>query len=138
MPALNIFMRFLHMISAILLLGGAFAWRFAEVPAERALAPDLRGRFGNAMAAAWRPFVVAAVAGLLISGIWNFLQKTGLTPVYHAIFGIKVLLALDVFAASILAVRAVNPKRSRQWMHVAAAGIAIVILSAILRSLSLH
>jgi hypothetical protein len=133
MAALNIFMRFLHIISAITLLGGVLAWRFAAIPATAALAIETRDKVGNALAAAWRPFVIFAVAGLLVSGTYNFLAKTNLPPAYHAIFGIKVLLALHVFAVAILAARPNNAKRSRQLTGVAASGVTIVILSAVLR-----
>jgi hypothetical protein len=133
MPALNIFMRFLHIVSAITLLGGVLAWRFAAIPATAALASETRDKVGNAIAAAWRPFVLFAIAGLLISGTWNFLHKTGLTPAYHAVFGIKILLALHVFAAAFLAARPGNPKRARQLTGVAISGVVIVILSAVLR-----
>lgn len=132
-----IFFRALHVLSAITLLGGVMAWRFAAIPAESALAGDIRAKVGNAAAAAWRPWVLAAVAGLLISGTYNFLHKTGLTPVYHAIFGIKILLALHVFAAAILAARPDNPRRARQLTGVVVSGIIIVILSAVLRGLTL-
>ena len=136
MPALNIFMRFLHIISAITLLGGALAWRFAAIPATAALASETRDKVGNALAAAWRPFVILAIAGLLISGTYNFINKTGLTPAYHAVFGMKFLLALHVFAAVYLAGRPDNAKRARQLTGVAISGSAIVILSAVLRWLS--
>jgi hypothetical protein len=133
MPALNVFMRFLHIVSAITLVGGVLAWRFAAIPATAALASETREKVGNAIAAAWRPFVIFAIAGLLISGTWNFLHKTGLTPAYHAVFGIKILLALHVFAAAFLAARPDNPKRARQLTGVAVSGVVIVILSAVLR-----
>jgi uncharacterized membrane protein len=136
MPALNIFMRFLHIVSAITLLGGVLAWRFAAIPATAALASETRTKVGDAIAVAWRPFVLSAIAGLLISGIYNFLNKTGLTPAWHAVFGIKILLALHVFAAAFLAARPENPKRARQLTGVAISGVIIVVLSAVLRWLS--
>ena len=76
MDALNIFMRFLHILSAIALAGGALAWRFAVIPATEPLSSDTRGKVGDAIARAWRPFVLTAIAGLLISGTYNFLRKT--------------------------------------------------------------
>jgi uncharacterized membrane protein len=136
MPALNIFMRFLHIVSAITLLGGVLAWRFAAIPATAALASETRTKVGDAIAVAWRPFVLSAIAGLLISGIYNFLNKTGLTPAWHAVFGIKILLALHVFAAAFLAARPENPKRARQLTGVAISGVIIVVVSAVLRWLS--
>ena len=130
-------MRFLHIVSAITLVGGALTWRYAAIPAMAPLAEDTRSKLGNAIAAAWRPFVLSAIAGALISGIFNFLRKTGLTPAYHAVFGIKILLALHVFAVLFIATRANNPKRSRQLTGVAISGVIIVILSAVLRWLTL-
>lgn len=133
-----VFFRVLHIFSAITLLGGVLAWRFAAIPAESALADETRAKQANATAVAWRPWLVFAVVGLIVSGIWNFLHKTGLTPVYHAIFGIKVLLALHVFAAATLAARPGNARRSRQLTGVVVSGIIIIILSAILRGLTLR
>lgn len=141
MPALSvvpIFFRVLHILSAVTLLGGAIAWRFAAMPAEGALAADARSKVANAAAAAWRPWVITAVLCLVASGIYNFLHKTGVTPVYHAIFGIKVLLALDVIAALILATRPNDEKRSRKLTRVVIEGFVIVILSAVLRALTLR
>src|ERR1700722_15879840 len=103
MDVLTIFMRFLHIVSAITLVGGALTWRYAAIPATAPLAEDTRSKLGDAMAAAWRPFVLSAIAGILISGIFNFLRKTGLTPAYHAVFGIKMLLVLHVFAVLFIA-----------------------------------
>jgi hypothetical protein len=133
-----VFFRALHIFCAITLLGGVMAWRFAAITAESTLANETRAKLGNATAAAWRPWVLTAVAGLIISGVYNLLHKTGLAPAYHAIFGIKVLLALHVFAAAILAARPDNPRRSRQLTGVVVSGIIIVILSAILRGLTLR
>jgi uncharacterized membrane protein len=136
MPALNILMRFIHIFSAITLLGGVLAWRFGAIPALAPLGEEMRSKADRAIAAAWRPFVFSAVAGLLISGTYNFLNKTGLTPAYHAVIGIKFLLALHVFAAAILACRPQNAKRARQLTGVAISGVVIVILSAVLRWIS--
>lgn len=133
MPVLNVFMRFLHIVSAITLVGGVLAWRFAAIPATTALASDVRAKVGDALAAAWRPYVILAVAGLLISGVYNFLGKTGLTPAYHAVIGVKFLLALHVFAVAILAARPNNAARARQLTGVAISGVTIVALSAVLR-----
>jgi hypothetical protein len=137
MPALTIFMRFLHIVSAIALVGGALAWRCAAIPAIAPLAAETRGKIGDAIAAAWRPFAIFGIFGILISGTYNFLHKTGLTPAYHAIFGIKVLLALHVFAALFLATNPHNAKRSRQLSGVLISGVVIVILSAVLRWLTM-
>ena len=136
MTALAIFFRALHILSAITLLGGAIAWRMAVVRAEAPLALETQKKFDASVASAWRPWALAAIAGLLASGIYNFLNKTGLTTAYHAIFGVKVLLALDIFAAVILATRPDNARRARKLLRVTISGAAIVILSAVLRAIT--
>jgi len=138
MPALTILMRVLHIVSAITIVGGVLAWRFALIPSTEPLAPETRGKVGDAVAAAWRPWGLAAVAGILVSGIFNFLNKTGLTPAYHAIFGIKILLVLHVLAVVVIATKPGNTRRARQLTGVAISGILIVILSAVLRWLTTH
>lgn len=138
MAALSIFMRFLHIVSAVTLVGGALAWRFAAIPASETLNSETRTKVGDAVAAAWRPFVLFGICGLLLSGTYNFLHKTGLTPAYHAIFGIKFLLALHVFAATFIATRPGNARRARQLTGVAVTGVLIVVLSAVLRWLTIQ
>ena len=133
MPALTILMRFLHILSAVTLVGGALAWRFGVIPALTSLSADTQGKVDRAIAAAWRPFVFAAIAGVLVSGIYNLLNKTGLTPAYHEVIGVKFLLVLHVFAVMVLVCRPDNAKRARQLTGVAVSGVTIVILSAVLR-----
>jgi uncharacterized membrane protein len=137
MDALNIIMRFLHILSAVVLAGGALTWRFAVIPSTETLNAETRGKVGDAIARAWRPFVLSAIAGILISGTYNFLRKTNLPPAYHAVFGIKVLLALHVFAVLILATKPGNTKRARQLTGVAISAVAVVLLSAVLRWLTI-
>jgi len=132
LDVLNIFMRFLHILSAIALAGGALAWRFLAIPATEPLPDDTRRKVGDAMARAWRPFVILASAGILISGTYNFLRKKGLPPAYHAVFGIKVLLDLHVIAVLVIATKRGNDKRARQLTGVVFSAVLIVILSAVL------
>jgi uncharacterized membrane protein len=129
-------MRLLHILSAVVLAGGALAWRFAAIPATEPLADDTRRKVGDAMARAWRPFVVFGVGGILLSGTYNFLRKKGLTPAYHAVFGIKFLLALHVVAVLMMASAPANDKRKRQLTGVVFSAVLIVILSAVLRWLT--
>lgn len=138
MDLLNIAMRALHILSALTLLGGALAWRFGAIPAAAALAEETRAKVGDALAAAWRPWVLASIAGLLVSGTYNFLHKTNLPPAYHMVFGIKVLLALHVFAVAFLAAKQGNARRGRMLTGLAASGVLIVILSAVLRWLTIR
>jgi hypothetical protein len=113
---LPIAMRWLHIASVIVLLGGVFYARFA--------AGDLAPKF--------KPLAYAAIGGILVSGLYNFLAKSGLSSTYHMWFGIKVLLALHIFAVVIL-------YRGKQRLLTGAVitGALIVAISGYLRWMSL-
>jgi hypothetical protein len=57
----------------------------------------------------------------------------GHTKLYHAVFGIKLLLALHVFAVSILIVQPNNPRRTRMATGTMISGLVILLISAWLR-----
>lgn len=136
MNEINVVMRFLHIISAVALLGGVIAWRFAVIPATEPLTADMRSKIGNAVAAAWRPVFFVSAGGLLLSGIFNYVNKGNVPAAWHAFIGVKFLLVLHVLAVGFLATMPNNEKRSRQLTGVVISGVVIVILGAILRSLS--
>ena len=106
------------------------------IPATAPLGDDMRTRIGNAIAAAWRPVFFTAVGGILLSGIYNYMNKTGMPPAWHAVIGVKFLLVLHVFAVGFLVTGPNNAKRSRQLTGIVISGVVIVALSAVLRSLS--
>ncbi|HVY93547.1 MAG TPA: hypothetical protein VHA14_12385 [Bryobacteraceae bacterium] len=133
MDYISLFMLSLHIVSAVTLVGGAIAWRFASLPGLQLLDPAVRTKVENAAAAAWRPVVFGAIAGVLVSGIYNFMHRPVKTPAFHMLFGIKMLLALHVFAVWGLAAKPDNAKRSRQLTGVVISGILILIISAAFR-----
>jgi hypothetical protein len=83
---LPITMRWMHLFSIAILIGGVFYSRFAA----------------SEMAAGFKPIAYVAIGAILVSGLYLFLSKPSYPPHYQMWFGIKVLLALDVFAAVIL------------------------------------
>lgn len=133
---LNVLARWIHISSAITLIGGILYARLVTAPAMRVLTPETSEKLGEAMAARYRPLLYTAIAGLLLSGTYNLLNKTGATPLYHAIIGIKMLLALHVFAVGFLSVQPGNKRRVRQMTGLIASGLTIVVLSAVLRRIS--
>jgi hypothetical protein len=114
---LPIAMRWLHIASVIVLLGGVFYARFAA----------------REMAVGFKPMAYAAIGGILVSGTYNFLNKSFYPPHYHMWFGIKVLLALHVFAAVAL----YRKEKLRALTGVVISGAAIVAISGYLRWISL-
>jgi uncharacterized membrane protein len=120
--------RAIHILSAISLLGGVIYARFAVYP-------DL----SEQQAARSRPLILGSVIGLLATGLYNLITKTSIPPGYHMIFGIKMLLALHIFAVGFLLTKpGVDPAKRARWMTgIVGSGVVIVLLSAYLRSISL-
>jgi putative copper export protein len=126
---LNVTMRWLHISSMTVLVGGLlFLWIGFDEGDTTA---------SSKAAAGIRPLFLTAMGLVLLSGIYNFLNKKGLTPAYHAVIGIKFLLVLHVLVAGFLATRASNPKRRRQAAGAAITGFIILALSAVLRRLTM-
>ncbi len=123
-------LRWLHIASMTTLLGGIVFWRLVLA---RAGVDDTRGAFTERIAAAFRPLVFAAMTGLIISGLINYLSAPGHTKFYHMLLGIKMLLALHVFAVSILIVQPNNPRRTRMATGTMISGLIILLISAWLR-----
>lgn len=133
MDYLSLIMLALHVICAATLIGGALAWRFAAIPSIQLLEDGARTKVGNAIARAWRPVAIGSIVGLLLTGAYNLHRRPAQTEQFHILFGIKMLLALHVFAVTMLATRPDNARRSRQLTGVAISGIAILIISAAFR-----
>ena len=112
---LPVFFRWLHFASMAVLLGGVF---YAV-----AIAGDLAPGF--------KRVAYVAISAILLSGIANFLRRSFFPPHYHIWFGIKVLLALHIFAAILM----YRGKR-RALIGVLASGAVVLAISAYLRFLS--
>ena len=123
-------LRWLHIASMAALLGGMIFWRLVLV---RAVSEGDRGAFAERAAAAFRPLVLVSICGLVFSGFINYLTAPGHTKFYHMLLGIKLLLALHVFAVSILMVQPNNPRRTRMATGVMISGLIILVISAWLR-----
>jgi putative copper export protein len=121
-------LRWLHIASMAALLGGMIFWRVAVTHAA-----DTRGPLAEKLAAAFRPLVFASIGGLVISGTINLLSAPGHSRLYHIMFGIKLLLALHVFAAAIVMVRPDHPRRNRNAAGIVVSGLVILLISAWLR-----
>lgn len=115
---LPVFMRFLHIASVIVLLGGVFYARFAA----------------GEMSPRYRPVIFTVIGTILVSGIYNFVSKSSYPDHYQIWFGIKMLLVLHVFAAAVL----YRKGKERALTGIVISGAVIVALSSYLRYISLQ
>jgi uncharacterized membrane protein len=134
--AITTLARWLHLSSVVTLIGGILYARFVMNPASSTLSPDARAGLDNDAARRFRPLVLAAITLLVLSGVCNFLIKRPQTALYHALFGVKILLVLHVFAIAILASSPNNPRRARQMFGAAISGIVIILISAYLKGIA--
>lgn len=130
---LLVIMRWIHIASMATLIGGILYGRLVMARAIATLAPDARESMSETSAALFRPFALAAIIGLVFSGTINLLTTTGHRPIYHALLGVKLLLALHVFAVTILIVQPRNPRRVRMMTGTLISGLIILAISAWLR-----
>lgn len=131
--ALFVLMRWLHLTSMATLVGGMLFGRFVMISSEDILAPDARDTLGARAARAYRPLVLAAVMGLIVSGTYNLLTNPGHTPTYHILLGVKLLLVMHVFAVAFLVTQPKNPHRARLMAGTVVSGLIIIAISAYLR-----
>jgi len=130
---LFVLMRWVHFSSMAALIGGLLYGRMVMTPAVGSVAPESSEALAGKAAGAFRPLVLAAICGLIISGLYNILTNPGHTPTYHMLLGVKLLLALHVFAVAILVTAPHNPRRARMMTGAIVSGLIVVAIAAYLR-----
>ena len=143
---LAILMRWAHIFSAITAVGGIFFIFFMLTPIAARTLPDHQPEILRAaLMRRWRMVVHTTILLFLISGFYNYLFVTRLLhqgqPIYHALWGVKVLLSLGIFA---LAVGLSSGKSWSERMRKNAStwtalliglAVAVVLISGVLKSL---
>jgi uncharacterized membrane protein len=138
LEVLEVLMRWAHVASAVALLGGFAFARLVVAPSLADTPSEDRAESWRTLVARFRPLIYAGVAGLLVSGVYQIARHPGHTPLYHAVLGVKLLLAAHVFAAALLIARAAagkvdSAKVVRQMTGIAASGFTILLIAAFLR-----
>lgn len=129
--------RWLHVLSAIVMAGGTIFMRFALIPALGASTPEMRQEVQTSVLNRWRLYVHATITVLIVTGFYNFYARMSqVKPMpYHALFGLKFLLAMVIFfIASVLVGRSKGLKPMRDnakfWLNVNVVLAVIVVLIA--------
>ena len=118
--------RVIHILSAILLLGGLFyAWNLSKY------------NMLESPAHGFRPAVWSLVTALFLTGAYNLMNKGPMPKEYHMLFGVKFLLFLHIAAVSMLLVKpgTAPEKRVRMLTGLAGSGFVLILISAALRAM---
>jgi uncharacterized membrane protein len=140
---LDIVSRFLHILAAAWAVGSLVYTRYVLSPVVQAMGAEERNRLLGRLSERLRPLALSSITLLLITGLYNFyrIYQAGIAPGYHMLFGIKVLLALHVFAMLGMLSKppSGDPRRDAKRSRLALGGLisAMVILgiAAYLRTL---
>ena len=136
--------RWTHILFAVIAVGGVFFMRFV-VHGAAAEALDEAGHkaLRDAVLKRWKRWVMISIPLLLASGLYNYLVVTrhhhSGQGLYHALFGVKFLLALGFFMlGSVLTGRAKVFNRLREraplWQGVLIAlGVLIILIAGVMK-----
>lgn len=104
MPWIDIVSRWLHVGTAIVLVGGLFFMRFILGPAASQISDEEHVKLRELVIGRWKRFVHGGIGLFLLTGFYNYIWV--LTPLhkgdklYHPLIGTKILLAFAVFFLS--------------------------------------
>ncbi len=141
---LAVVLRWMHILAAITAVGGTIFSRVALLPAVGSLADEPRRVLLEGIRSRWSKYIAGAILFLLVSGLWNLMQMERaykLGALYHALFGIKFLLAFVIFfLASVLNGRGGLAQKLRAnirgWLTLnMILAILVVCISGVLRGL---
>lgn len=134
MAALVILSRWLHVVTACLVIGGVFFMRFLL---PRGLA-ELEGEAARPVLAktrrSFKMLVHCGIAIFLVSGAFNASvawNKYALNPpLLHMLLGIHILLALVVFAAALYVLAGAQPRASHRKLMVVNFALLLATVAA--------
>jgi uncharacterized membrane protein len=138
----HLLFRFIHISSAIALLGGIVYARQVLVPTFNALPEEVRLEAAGRAQKRYRSTLFSLLVLIVGSGFYNLLGGPKHTYAYQMWFGIKMLLVAHIFSAAILWVTSpygdvrVAGKSKHRLVSVAISGLIVVLISAYLRSLT--
>lgn len=131
--------RWIHIVTAIVLVGGTIFLRFVLAPAAAQLSQPDHDKLRELVMNKWKKFVHGGIALFFISGFYNFIAvqvpKHRGDGLYHALIGTKILLAFAIF---FIASALVGRSRSFEGMRKNAKAwqLLIVVLALVIVGIS--
>lgn len=100
-------MRWIHVGTAVVVAGGVVFYCLVFNPvARKVLSQEERDKLWEPLMRRWKMFIHPPIILFLVSGFYNYMFVTARLHegqgLYHALFGMKFLLALGVFALAII------------------------------------
>ena len=104
---MRIAIQWLHLLSAIVAIGGSFFLRFVLLPASQSLDGAQRQQLTDGVMKRFRPILWVSITVLFFTGLYNagmVAMRGGLVaaPAYLQLLLIKILLALVIFGIAFL------------------------------------
>jgi uncharacterized membrane protein len=137
---INVLSRWLHIATAIVVVGGTVFIRFVLTPAAERLPEAEHVRLREGIMLRWRKVVAAGIGLFLLSGFYNYYwiiaagKRRG-DGAYHALLGGKIVLSFVVFfLASVLVGRSARfeplRRQRKTWMTVVVLLAFLIVLIA--------
>jgi uncharacterized membrane protein len=134
---LALVMRWIHLLCAVAVGGSIlFHWIVLAPAARKTLSAEQHAALREPLMRRWKMLIHPSIVLFLLSGFYNFIKVTAPQhhgqPLYHALFGIKFMLAIAVFALAIVLTS--TRKWSEKWRQgkfgwaVLALGIVALVL----------
>ena len=143
--ALPALMRWIHMLSAIAVAGSIFFFLLVLRPAvAKALSAEQHAALREPLMRRWKMLIHPSIVLFLVSGFYNYLAVTAPAHegqgLYHALFGIKFLLALVLFALAIVLTStrewSIKMRESRgAWIALGLITLVIVLIAGLMKVL---
>jgi uncharacterized membrane protein len=143
----SVLFRWMHILPAIIAVGGTIFMWAALHPAVSELPESQRPALRESIRSRWAKWVMGSILFLLVSGFYNFftlVHRYDLPKVYQMLFGIKFLLALAIFTlASFLTGRTAVAQRIRAnagpWLTLnVVLAVLLVCISGVMRNLTMN
>lgn len=139
MDIIDTISRYLHILSAITILGGIIAVNMVILPTLKKYPADMQESFKDAAQKKFMMLVHPAILFLILTGAWQWYQNVEMyraTKMSQGVLGMKVLIALVMFALVFIQATGAVKRETAVKINLYL-GLLVVLLAAIVRLMRL-